>query len=488
MPGYTITLAGGDSVGASPPISNFFGDKPTMTVLNMLGMTADTFGNHNFDRGSQYLRTELIPMAQFPYLSANTVYQSTGKLPAEWKASTTISFDGFKLGVVGYTLPELEDLIFPGYLDPFKVTAPVAAVQAEVNRLKSKTNVNAIVAVGHLGGDGTDLYNPTGELPDFANALTGVAAVMGGHTHTQYIARGSQGKLIVESPNSGQRFTRIRLTVDPTTKSVIYSTADYHKPWDIGVTPDPDIQAYISELNTELAPIMNTVIGNSTVAIPRADLCGNSDGRTCESLVGDVVTDAMRTTYATDFAITNAGGLRANLTCPTADNPSDFCPPFTPPPYPITRGQDLAVLPFGNVAFTVQISGTELKTFLENGVSLMPAAQGRFPQVSGLCFTYDVQQPAGSRVTSVVRQAANGLCTGAVVDLTSASHYTIVENDFMASGGDGYPNVYARGTTQNLMDDVLAGYITANTPIIPARQDRVLCTTTGATTCPTFLP
>ena len=59
----------------------------------------------------------------------------------------------------------------------------------------------------------------------------------------------------------------------------------------------------------------------------------------------------------------------------------------------------LAVLPFGNVVFTVNINGAELKTMLENGVSPMPAANGRFPQVSGLCFTYDISAPAGSRVT-----------------------------------------------------------------------------------------
>ena len=38
------------------------------------------------------------------------------------------NFNGFKLGVVGYTLPELPNLIFPGYLDPFVITDPVAAV------------------------------------------------------------------------------------------------------------------------------------------------------------------------------------------------------------------------------------------------------------------------------------------------------------------------------------------------------------------------
>jgi hypothetical protein len=52
----------------------------------------------------------------------------------------------------------------------------------------------------------------------------------------------------------------------------------------------------------------------------------------------------------------------------------------------------------------------------------------------------------------------DGLIITSVIpaDLASASTYTIAENDFMALGGDGYPNVYARGTIQNIMDQVLA--------------------------------
>jgi len=481
--GNHITLSGGDAVGATPPISNFFGDKPTMTVLNMLGLSADTLGNHNFDRGSAYLRTELIPIASFPYLSANTVFASSGKLPPEWTASRTFGFDGFKLGVVGYTLPELPSLIFPGYLDPFTVTDPAAAINAEAARLRSKGGVNAVVAVGHIGADGPSVTNPTGALISLADALTGVDAVLGGHTHSQYITY-RDGRLVAESPNSGQRFTRIRLTVDTATKAVVYRTADYHKPWDIGVTPDPTIQAYLDDLSAQLAPIFNTVIGTSTVKIPRADSCGRSDGRLCESLVGDLTTDALRTTYATDFAITNSGGLRADLTCPDPDVAGDFCPAYTPPPYPITRGQVLAVLPFGNVVFTVSITGAELKTFLENGVSFMPSANGRFPQVSGLCFSYEITASAGSRVTGAVRQAADGSCTGVPVNLTAGSTYLIAENDFMATGGDGYPNVYSRGTTQNLMDQVLADYITAHTPVSPAIQGRITCTDANGPTLP----
>lgn len=486
----SITITGGDSVGATPPISNFFGDLPTISALNDLGLTADTLGNHNFDRGAAYLRSTLIPASNFPYLASNVVFANSGKLPSDWRASQVYNFDGFKLGVIGYTLPDLASLIFPGYLDPFKVTDPTAAINAEAQRLRSKGKVNAIIAVGHIGANGTNILNPDPGSPllDLADSLTGVDAVLGGHTHSLYLTYRDNGRLVAEAPNSGQRFIRIRLTVDTSTKQVVYKTADYHKPWDIGVTPDASIQAMIDDLNQQLAPIFNTVIGNSTVSIPRSDSCGRADGRLCESLIGDTATDALRKTYNTDFAITNSGGLRADLTCPTTDLPGDFCPSFTPPPYPISRGQVLAVLPFGNLVFTVNINGSELKTYLENGVSLMPAAQGRFPQVSGLCFTYDISAPSGSRVTSAVRQAADGTCTGPAVDLTSASTYTIAENDFMATGGDGYPVVYSRGTTQNLMDQVLADYITANTPIGPALQGRIVCTTSGATACPVTIP
>jgi 2',3'-cyclic-nucleotide 2'-phosphodiesterase (5'-nucleotidase family)/predicted AlkP superfamily phosphohydrolase/phosphomutase len=488
---YTsLTLSGGDSVGATPPVSSFFGDKPTMTILTLMGLNADSLGNHNFDRGSSYLRSELIPLAGFPYLASNLVFKNNGKYPAEWKPTQVFNFPGFKVGVIGYTLPELADLVLPGYLDPFMTTDPATAINAEAAKLRAKSKVNVIVAAGHMGGSGTDVFNPlsTSPLMALSDSLTGVDALLGGHTHSEYLAYPSNGLLVAESPNAGLSFTRLRLTVDTNTKGVIYKTADYHKPWNSGVTPDPGIQAIVDDLNSQLAPLFNAVIGQSAVFIPRADACGRADGRLCESLIGNVTADAMRTTYGTDFAITNAGGIRADLTCPLTDLPSDFCPAYTALPYLITRGQDLAVLPFGNVVFTVGISGAELKTFLENGVSMMPSAQGRFPQVSGLCFTYDISAPAGSRVLGAVRQVADGSCTGAPIDLTAAAAYTIAENDFMATGGDGYPNLYSRGTTQDLMDQVLANYISAKTPLNPAIQGRIVCTTSGATPCPVLLP
>src|SRR5262249_13824641 len=153
----------------------------------------------------------------------------------------------------------------------------------------------------------------------------------------------------------------------------------------------------------------------------------------------------------------NSGGLRDNLTCPPTNSPTDFCPdalyPFTPGHFPITRGQVLAVLPFGNQSATTTMDGVMLKEFLETAVAPPPTTgTGRFGQVSGLCVTYNIEAAAkqfdasgvgligtGARVTNVVRQAADGTCDfagGTPVALDAAHTYTVTINDFMMTGGD----------------------------------------------------
>jgi 2',3'-cyclic-nucleotide 2'-phosphodiesterase (5'-nucleotidase family)/predicted AlkP superfamily phosphohydrolase/phosphomutase len=490
-PGRTITVTAGDAVGATPPISAAFGDKPTIELMNKMGFTLDGLGNHNFDRGEQYLRKELIPLATFKYVSANILHSATGDTPAEWSKSRTIDLGGVRLAVIGFSNEDIPELTKPGSLGPFVVTNATDAVNKRAAQLRRQKGISAIVAIGHHGATAGTLNNPSGPLIDLADNVRNVDAVIGDHTNFQVVSHRPNGVLVTENLSKGVRFTRVRLIVDTVTNRVVYKTADFHKPWTIGVTPDPEIQARINQLNDELRPIMGTVIGNSTKFVPRADQCGRVDGRLCESLVGNVVTDAMRTTYApigVELAITNSGGLRADLTCPTTDNPDDFCPAYTPPPYPITRGQVLGVLPFGNTVSTVEINGAELKQALENGVSLMPAANGRFPQVSGLCFTYDIALPAGSRVLSAVRADAAGNCTATPIGLTAASMYHVAINDFMAAGGDGYPNVASRAHSQDLMDQVTADYIAANTPISPSVKafpnGRINCADSNGATAP----
>ncbi len=291
-----LKVAGGDSFGgATPPISNFFEDRPAVEIMNMMGFDAEAVGNHSFDRGEQFLRNELIPLADFPVISANVVFPN-GKTPPEWSPSATYSLHGEKVGIVGFTTEATPDLLFPGRLGPFEVREVVPAVQAEINRLRKK-GIKTIVALGHEGANEGTLSDPSGPLIDIADALTGADVVMGDHNDVQVLATRDNGVLVTENRGKGIRFTRVRLLVDERDGEVVYKTADFHKPWNIGITPDPAIQARIDQLNAALAPIFSHPIGVSTRAIPRSDSCGRADGRLCESLVGNTVTDSMRTTY-----------------------------------------------------------------------------------------------------------------------------------------------------------------------------------------------
>jgi 2',3'-cyclic-nucleotide 2'-phosphodiesterase (5'-nucleotidase family) len=485
----TITITAGDAVGATPPISSFFADTPTIETMRLMGFDVDTLGNHNFDSGLGRLRDQVALAGStsaagrpFSYVSANLTNLEAEGLGAI-KPYKMFEVGGVKVAVIGITNPEAPSLVFPGSFGSISVTDPIPAA----NRARAQAQAagaKVTVLITHSGITG---FNPDGSafgpLIDLANNVGGFDVILGDHTDFQYQGVHNNA-LVVENKSKGITYARTTLSVDPRNGRIVNRAVTFVTPAASAVTPDPAITALLNGYRAQLGPILSQGVGSATRVVPRSDACGRADGRLCESLIGNLTTDAMRQRYGTDFAITNSGGLRAALTCPTVDSPTDFCPPFTPPPYPITRGQVLTVLPFGNIVVTVSLSGAELKAFLENGVSAMPGANGRFPQVSGLCFSYDISAAAGSRVTGAVRQAADGSCSGAAIDLTAASSYSVATNDFMANGGDGYPNIFGRSTSREIMDQVLADYVAASSPVSPAIQGRIVCTTSGATACP----
>lgn len=485
----TLTLTAGDAYGASPPVSSFNGERPAVLAMRMMGVDADTFGNHNFDRGVAHLQ-EMVDLASAPagtaagkpfrYLSANLRNLDENLSGVDkWGWFKTA---GLKVAVIGITNEEAPEVVKPGSFGSIEITSSADAANkwAAVTR---RAGADVVVVITHKGVRGLDAAGkPFGELIDFAEQLQGVDVVLGDHTDVQY-AGVHGGALVVQARSKGLTYAKTQLTVVPGS-GVTAKSSSFVVPTVANVTPDPAITAMINDLKAGLAPVLGQVIGQSARFVPRSDQCGRADGRLCESLVGNVTTDAMRLAYGTDFAITNSGGLRDALTCTAAAGGAGFCPASTPPPWLITRGQVLAVLPFGNIVVTGSVNGAELKAMLENGVSSMPGANGRFPQVSGLCVTYDIAAAAGSRVTGAVRQAADGSCTGAPVNLTATSTYTVAQNDFMSTGGDGYPNVASRMTSRDIMDQVLADYVAAAGTISPSIQGRIVCADSNGATAP----
>ncbi len=487
----TLTFTAGDAYGASPPLSSFFDEEPAVRAMRLMGFDADTLGNHNFDGGIAHLQS-MIDIANassgsevgepFQYLSANLKNRDVNLNGV--KDFEIFDVGGVKVGVIGITNPEAPTLVFPGSFGSIEVTDPVPAAN-KARAAAKKAGAKVFVVLTHMGVTGFDGDgNATGPLIDFANSVGGFDLIVGDHTDVEFSGI-INNALVVEGKSRGVEYARISMTVNPFNGRVLERSVEFVSAVSGAVTPDSAIVSFLDPLRTALDALLGTVIGQSSVFIPRADSCGTGNGRTCESLVGDVVTDAMRDRYGTDFAITNSGGLRADLTCPVVDNPTDFCPPPDGGDHEITAGSVLTVLPFGNSVVTLTVTGAELKEHLERGVSAMPGISGRFAQVSGLCFTYDIDAAVGSRVTGAVFQNPDGTCSATAVDLTAGSTYTLAENDFMSSGGDGYPVDIGSAVTRDLLDQVTADYIAAKTVISPTIDGRITCV--GAS-CPVVVP
>ena len=96
----------------------------------------------------------------------------------------------------------------------------------------------------------------------------------------------------------------------------------------------------------------------------------------------------------------------------------------------MTLGDAYTVFPFGNSVSLTEVTGTGLWLALENGVSNYPS-DGRFPQVSGIKFSFDPSKASGARVTSVTTTAGVAIPKDSKV-------YTVATLDFLVYGGDGY--------------------------------------------------
>jgi Ca2+-binding RTX toxin-like protein len=109
----------------------------------------------------------------------------------------------------------------------------------------------------------------------------------------------------------------------------------------------------------------------------------------------------------------------------------------------ISRNDIANALSFNNGLSLVSVTPAELKALIEFGLEA-GVGGGRFPQVGGMAFSYDLSRPAGERVLNLTieDQSGNDLDVvvrgGAVVGDPNRT-IRMVTLDFLANGGDGYP-------------------------------------------------
>lgn len=456
----TLLVSAGDNIGASLFASSYAADAPTVEVLNALDVAASAVGNHEFDRGYDWLRSHVVegtgtrpdgspyPAAEFPYLGANVVDATTGE-PA-LPASTVTQAGGVNVCIIGAVTQETPSLVTPSGVENLRFTDPVAAVNEEAARLASAgTDCDLTVASYHEGAPGSEPLTQAEQEADsavFAHITRDTAAsvdvIYNGHTHQKYAYTGTRP--VVQAGQYGEGLGQIDLIVDPATNTASGATATQVPlaAEDLSFPRVAEVKGIVDTAIAESNVIGDQPVGRIDADVTRADVdparAGVQENRAAESTVGNMVADALWSTPiegqpTPDLGLTNPGGLRADLLyagdTSTSPHNTDGV---------VTFEEANAVLPFVNNVSYVTLTGASLKRLFEQ--QWQPADASRpylhLAASDNVEVDLDASRPEGQRVTRVQVDGE---------DVDPAAEYVVSTFSFLAAGGDNF-DAFTEGT------------------------------------------
>ena len=460
----TVTVSSGDNIGAAPPISTEFEELPTIETMNLMKFDVSTLGNHEHDRAIAHVN-KIIGASDFQYVVSNYGAAALAALKSGTKSVkeyTIVERGGVKIGFVGANTATTKDKVFPGNLDyidasgakaTINIVPGVAGVNAAIVAAK-KAGADLVIALLHEGWAENINGAASGPLNEMAAGIKGAAAIYGGDSHQTFstLVPGTQkvyGTLVAQVRNSGVEYTRTQICINTDTDKVLGTSVETILKAAVTATADAETAAVVKKYKDQLTAKLDVKIGSVSAQFPR----GGSPAveRSGENPMGNYLADLLRAKYKTDFVVTNGGGIRDTFPAKNYTPADTKLVRTGSGPLDVTLGDALTVFPFGNQVATTVVTGENLWKALENGVSGWPA-DGRFPQVSGLKFTFDTSKPAGSRIVTVTKLDGTAIAKDSTV-------YTLTTLDYIIYGGDGYVNVFSPTKAKvfgALLDDFVA--------------------------------
>ncbi|HEX8476263.1 MAG TPA: bifunctional UDP-sugar hydrolase/5'-nucleotidase [Pyrinomonadaceae bacterium] len=392
---HTLFLLGGDTIAPSVASSIFKG-RQMIATWNAAALDYAVLGNHEFDFGPEVLR-ERMKESRFVWLGANVFDRKTGKSFAGMPPFIVREFEGVKVGIFGLLTTDTARASKAGEDVEFRNACETA--KAIVPQIRAR-GAHVVVALTHL------------TLSD-DKALARCApidVIIGGHEHT--VLQSLSGRTpIFKMGSDARNLGRIDLQISATTGAL--ESVD----WEIIPVTDevveaPDVVAVVNQFEKQLSAELDKPVGTTSVEL---DARQNTN-RTRETNLGSFIADAYRKWAGADVSIMNGGSVRSNTTYA---------------PGTLTKRDVLSILPFENHIVKAEVTGAQIRAALEHGVARIveDREEGRFPQVSGMEFTFDGRRPAGGRVVRV---------TVAGQPLDDKKTYTLATSAYLLGGGDGY--------------------------------------------------
>lgn len=405
-----------------------------LDFMNQLGFDAMTFGNHEFDKGSEVL-ADFVREAAFPFVSANIDFFEDALLGPLSSDEISETFEngkiypaiikeinGEKVGIFGLTTEDTPIIASPSEETKFLDAVEMAN---EIIDYFVDQEINKIIAISHLGYQ-EDLL--------LAKLVEGIDVIVGGHSHTELptgvLVENDEPTVIVQA---GENLNNLGvLDVGFNEEGVItnYSAELINLS---KKEKDSGFQDLVDYYYQDIEELLKEEVGKTDVFLDGE----RENVRTKETNLGNLIADGMvwkLQQFIPDvtIALQNGGGIRASIE-----------------KGPITMGDVRTVLPFDNALVALEVTGEELLRALEHSVRLYPEQNGGFLQVSGIKFAFDPDKEPGNRVHSVKVRNTNG----EYEDLDLYKMYTIATNSFTAKGGDGFESfkeAYEDGRMTNI--------------------------------------
>ncbi len=238
--------------------------------------------------------------------------------------------------------------------------------------------------------------------------------ILGGHDHfyahhfvngTHVLRSGSDFKQLSYIEARRKEGGKAGWDIDITRRDVVRDTPEH-----------PATIEFLKNLTSSLKGKLEKPIGYTAVPL---------DGRfttvrTRETNLGNFVCDLMRSYYNADCAIMAAGTIRGDQI-------------YLPG---VLRLKDIMnCFPFEDPVVVIRVKGKAIWEALENSVSLVPALEGRYPQVSNIAFEFDPKKPPGTRLL---------WATLGDKPLDMAKEYVMATRGYMGRGKDGFDSLLVK--------------------------------------------
>lgn len=470
-----IKIHAGDAITGTLYYSLFNGAADA-AMMNQVCFDMFALGNHEFDNGDQGLANFLDDLqagaCTTPVLAANVEPGETSAIRDGYIQPYLVrDIQGQKVGFIGIDIADKTKNSSKPDADTNFLDETTTA-QTYIDELHEQ-GVNKIVLVTHyqyendkllaanlsgvdviVGGDSHTLlggetftslgFNPAGDYPTVTTNQDGdTVCIVQAWEYAHLL-----GKLEVNFDGEGKVTACSGMPYMPIADNFSYaydddnnrmlSASDAFKvrqqitkfPEVVAVVPDATTASVLSVYNDEVSVLEQQVIGTAAEDLCLVRFPGESRSTICDASVtaefgsdiSNIIAKAFMTVTPTaDIAIQNGGGVRTDV------GAGD-----------ITFAEAVNVLPFSNTLVTLEMTGVQIKAVLEDAMTnalRVGGSSGAYPYASGLRYHIDASAAEGSRVSNI---EVNPRVSGEWTAISDTEVYTVVTNDFIASGQDGY--------------------------------------------------